>query len=241
MSDVFAAVIEASKVALLEQTSAFNLLADKIIHAGNATKLISEMRDEAETSNDQILKFREYKDKLLMNLHENEAKIDSYIVESGLVDTTPVDVPATTEKAKAIATQVKNLKAVIAGFPGGIEALTGIPELSKLPGIVRNSSATGEKTYRPRIASLTCNGVSIFETKGDKHIANVTILKLHLAKNEKVTVETSKLQELLFAAAGTHDLTTLNGAPVNFDLVIPATAELSEQKFEIVVIPSVSN
>ena len=246
--NVYATIISAGADTLGLEIAAFNKMADQIIHADNAYKLVHELRDVTETTDENILKFREYKEKVLANLRENEEKIEQYIISNNLVDTTPIDVEAVTSQAKEKATLIKNLKATLSSLPGGTDALSGLPEVSKLPGISRagGSGAGGTGIKRPRLASITMDGVNIEEVKGDKHIATISVLVTHLKKNEYLTatgeeITTSFLQAHLFEAAGVSDLAALNGKPIEFSLALLKGEAKAEVTVSLVCVPSVPN
>lgn len=236
----YEALITSGMDTLRSESAAYNVLAERIVHADNAVRLVHEYRDDAETEDPNIVAFRDFKEKLLANLAAAETKIETYIVDNKLVDTTPIDVAAATEQAKAKAKLVKELKTVLSNFPGGTEALSELPELTKLPGVRAGGStgAGGTGIKRPRLTSITVDGVNI-EKDGK---STTGILAAHLTKAEYVTatggeITTSFLQEHLYAAAGVSDLSTLKGRPIEFSLAVKKGE--AEETLSIVAVPSV--
>jgi hypothetical protein len=225
---------------LTEQINSANSVADRVINAENQNKLIHEVR---ETNEDipEIVEFREWVNKAQLAIEKRTAAIDQLIVERGLVDTAPVDVPAETENYKTVAAQVKAMLSTLKMLPGGEDAAKNLPELKSLPG-VRKSSGTsggGTGTRRPRLSAITVdyqdgNGpVDVFETKVDEqtkeshNVANLTVLSKVLSSKFKTKIEVKGLQDELFAAAKTDDLSSLDGKPVEFPVTIPGEGDTS--------------
>lgn len=236
----FDALISEALNTIREQTEAGNAVADKVIHADNANKLLAEVR---ETSDDpEIVKYREFLENAYAQLAESEKKIDDYILSQGMVDTTPVDVEAETTKWKEISTTVKAMTNAIKTLPGFDETkLADIPELKSLPGTRKASTSSGGTgVKRPRIASIAVTypdgtTTDIYETKDGVNNSNLTVLAKSLASTYKRKVEVKDLQAALFAAAGTDDLNTLDGKPVEFAYSVPKSDNPEDGSYNLMV------
>ena len=217
----FAGFISEGVALIKTQTAQANVLADKLKHAGNINALISEMRDEVDTTDENILAFREAKENLLKQLEGFESQIDEYIVSAGLVDQTPINVEAVTEQYKALAKTVKSTTEVIKGIPGSEEYLTDLPELAKVAG-TRSGGSNATGVRRPRIASVAYssdNGTTWNDVQKDGK-ATLTLLSQKLtaikAKEDEQDYSGENLRDAMFKAAETDDLKTLDGKPVEF-------------------------
>lgn len=223
---------------LQTQTNAASALAEKVIHADNTAKILHEIRDERETADENILKFREFKAQICERLLAAESQIEDYIVKAGLIDTTPVDIEAATAEYKALVAQIKSMKDVVVSLAGNAEiALPPVP--TPMPGVRKGASSAsqgGTAVRRPRFSTIKVDGVDIFEMKGDKRVSTASVVAAHLTKELKVTVDGAKLREAIFAAAGTNDLASLNGKPIEFVFNVEVGEE--SKNLNIVAIPA---
>ena len=212
-----------------------NAVADKVVNAGNAAALVAEVRNTSDDA--QIVAFRVWLDKANNAILAKELEIDKYIVDAGMVSTEPVDVEAETANFKTLDAQIKGIVGALKSIPGGDAVVTDLPERKTLPGSRKSSTGAGTGVKRPRISHITCDGVDVFKTTGEgadaKTQANLTVLAAHLTAETKTKVEVSDLQTALFAAAGTDDLSSLNGKPVEF------VVNVGERNFSIVATPTV--
>lgn len=246
----FDAFVTAAVDSLTEQINSANAVADKVINADNTNKLIHEVR---ETSDDEtIAKFREWFDLANAEILRREQEIDKYIVDQGLVTVETVDVDKETENYKALSQTIKAMQGALAAIPGGADAAKNLPDLKSLPG-VRKSSSTGSSggtgIKRPRLSAITADygdgPVDIYETKKgengqpDTNVANLTTLSKALAAKFKTKVEVKDLQTDLFKAAGTDDLSTLDGKPVTFTVSIPSEDGNSSHTVTVTATPTV--
>jgi hypothetical protein len=237
MSDVSTFFSEATAQITTLITQA-NAIADRVANAGNAESLVAEVRNTSDVP--EIVAFREWLDKANMAIFNKEREIDALIVEKGLVSTEPVDVPAETENYKALDGQIKPLLAAFKAIPGGDAVLSVLPERKVLPGTRKSSAGAGTGVKRPRISHITCDGKDIFKNvknaKGEEVTqSNLTVLAAHLSAETKSKVEVSDLQSAIFAAAGTDDLSSLNGKPVEF------VVNVEGRNFSIVATPTVKD
>jgi hypothetical protein len=215
------------------QVAEANVLATALQNAGNATVLIHEYRDTAETDDAEILKYRAFMDQVNLKVLEVQANIENYITEQGFVDVTPVDVDATTEAYKSLRTAIRSGVTHLTNIAP--DAVKDLPELKAIPG-VRSASATG--VHRPRIAQAFCNGEEIFLTAKDKDgnektVSNFTTLAAHISKLSGVKVDGKDLHAPCFEAAGTTDLSSLAGKPVDY------VFNAADTNYSIRIIPTV--
>ena len=234
----------AGAIALAEQyVTEANTHADKVIHAGNATLLLHQVRDEADTDNADILQYREAIDQINNKVLDLQKWVEAKIIEAGLVDTAPVDEDAERAAYKAARDQFKALGEMYKTLTGG----TAIPvavELKNLPGTRASSSGSG--TLRPRVSEVSADGVKL-QGKGpkakdgsDTFVSNFSVLAAYLSKVADRKVEVSDLHAAAFAAAGTSDLSSLNGTPIEFVYNVEMNdAEHTVLTFDIKVVPSV--
>ncbi len=233
--------LETLKAAILGN----NVRANRIRSAGNTAALVHEVRESAETTDETILAYRAKFQQAQERILAWQAEIDKYIVENGLVETGSVDVEAETEAWKKDAATIKNLRKVLEGLPGGADALAAaeLPDVVGIPG-ARSGGGGSTGVRRPRfsLVEYTVAGSDDWKraekTEGEGEDAvvksNLTILATILGtKDHKVTA--SDLQGPLFDAAGTNDLSTLNGTPVEFafsvgdvNYMVRATPTVSE-------------
>jgi len=221
MSD-FAPFIAGAQATIVTETEAANALAEKLIHTDNAFKAIYEVRDETVTADENINKYRIYVADLEAKMEAAAKQIEDYIVAQGLVDTAPIDKDAVTAEYKAIAARVKGMVTVLSTIPGGSEVLPQLPELKSIPGTRTGRAGAGAGTPKLRLASITCDGTDVYQDVTDaktsevKRTVTLSILAAKLSKENSVKVEPKDLIAALFAAAGTQDMSTLAGKPVEF-------------------------
>jgi len=229
--------VAAGAAALSELVVQANGLADKLVAAGNSQMLVHQFRNDAETEDDAILKFRQWLDAANTEILKRTEAIDAYIVEKGYVDTTPIDTEAVTTQYKTVAQQVRDMRKTLASFPGAEDALKDVPELKAAPGTGRGGANT-TGIMRPRFAQILYRVAGTEEwqdafTEVDKdgtkvRKTNLTILSQVLGKGVKdASVSAKDLQEAMYSAAGTKDLS----APVEFAFGV------GDKNYEIRVTP----
>lgn len=204
-----------------------NALANRIKSAGNVSALVAEVRDTTATEDEKILAYRKWMDEVNTAILNNQKAIEEYIKSAGLVDTGDLDVEKATADWKATADKVKAAKGMLKTL-GGEDALKDIPEVVGIPGTrAGGSAATGIR--RPRFQDIsytvagTENWVVVSETEGEgaeaKVKTNLTMLGNALSTKEHKVVS-KDLQAALYAAAGTEDISTLAGKPVEFAFAV---------------------
>lgn len=205
-----------------------NAIASQLKAVGNVGKIVSEIRDNSD--DEKVVRFREFKTQLLAKLDEAERTVDAHIKASLMPSTDGLDVEAAKAAYAPLAAQVKALHTVVGTFAAQTPA-GGVPEglltgLLTLKGTQSKASNGESGIRRPRISEITVNGESVFEEKKNedgtvKHVSNLTVLKLWLDKKYKghgYTVPV--IQDLMFGAAGTEDISTLEGKPFDFTLAL---------------------
>lgn len=236
MASVFAAFAEQYEIVAAQA----NKLADQLNHAGNTTKLVHEVRDDKETTDETILKYREWYSQVNEAILKNQAAVEAHIVSAGLIDTTPVDVPTATTQYKELKTQANAMKGAIKVFPGHEDVLDKLTALQPVSGVRVGTGGGGTGIRRPRLASITVDGDEVFTTVkakdgSDKKVANFTNTAIHLGKINNVKVDSEAIRSAAFAAAGTEDLATLNGKPISFNFSV------GDNNYAIVATPSVAS
>jgi hypothetical protein len=234
-TDTVAPFVESARAALTELIDANNHRAEQLKAAGNTAALVHEVRDTAETSDPEILKFREMKERALAEILTWEKTIEAYIVAQGLVKTADVDVDALTATWKTTHSQITKMRDVLS-MMGGEEAVKSLPAIVGIPG--KSGGAAGQSGInRPRFQAIQyqvagkSEWTQVFVDDTDKENnpirrTNLTVLGQALTKDigstldPKVTVTSKDLQGPMFDAAGTKDLATLKGEPFSFGFTV---------------------
>lgn len=222
MSD-FAQFIDYTVQTLNAQIAEANAVADAVNSADNPAAVVAEVLKTSDAP--EIVAYREWLDKansaILAKMSEAEAFAKANLIPAG-----DVDIEAETAKFKAQDATIKALINALSKVPGGETALPNLTERKMVKGVSKGGGARagqGEGTKRPRISKIVVDGVDVFETVGDRTVANLTTLHKWLASRygKNVAVPSVKdMQVHLFGAAGTEDLSTLNGKPVEFALSV---------------------
>lgn len=216
------AFVQSSVAFLNAQIAELNQRAERIHNANNSAALIHEVRDTAETSDEQILKYRADFEAAQAEILKWQTAIEQYIVRAGLVSVEPVDVAAETEAWKAQNATVKALRTALENVSK--DAVTGLTEVKGIPGSARGGSQAG--VLRPRVQRIRVQvagqdtWTEVFSEKekdGAKvQFTNMTVLAQALTKQYGQAVTAQDVQAPLFEEAKTTDLSTLNGQPVTF-------------------------
>jgi hypothetical protein len=230
MSEATAAVVNPlvaqMGAAVTELINENNARAERLRSAGNSAALVHEVRDEKETDDARILKYRDDMEKANAEILRWQEEIEKYIRESGLVSVEPVDVDKETEAWKALHAQIKPMLTVMKNI-GGDDSVNDLPEIKGIPGR-GNSVSSAPGTPKPRVQRIRYQvagsdaWVEVSKEKetddGNKvNFTNLTVLSQALNKAYKgAGVSASDLQGPMFDAAGTKDLSVLNGKPVQF-------------------------
>jgi len=237
----FGSLIEAAKATLVTLIGENNGRANRIKSAGNVAALIADVRDNSETTDENILKYRAFFEQANNAILDAQKKVEEYIREAGLVSTGDVDVDAETAAWKAVAEQIKSARTLVKNL-GGEDSLADLPEIVGIPGTrAGGSGATGVRRPRFQEIKFSVAGsdewTTVGETKGEgdeaKFVTNLTMLAGILGDKDH-KVGSKDLQEALFAAAKTEDLSTLGGTPVEFAFTV------GEKNYLVNVTPRVS-
>jgi hypothetical protein len=216
----------------------------RIQKAGNVTALVHEVRDDVETTDPKVQAYREWFEKAQAEILRKQGEIEEYILNMGLVDVEPVDVEAETKKLKESGGQIKAMLTTLGSF--GVDVNS---EEMSIPAMlsVRGGNAAGSSGPRPRISETyyrvagTEEWIEVYSDKTDKdgvvtRSASLTVLAQALnraygAAEGHVDVTVRDLNGPLFESAGTRDLKSLNGTPVDFVFTV------DNVNLEIKVIP----
>lgn len=208
-----------------------NNRAERIRNAGNLAATLAEYRDKSETTDPEVLKYRQMYEQAMAEILSWQKDVEQHIKDAGLVDTTDVDVEKETAAWKTAHGTVRSMLNVLQQI-GGEDALKDLPEIKGIPGTRSssggNTGATGIK--RPRfqsiryaLASKPDEWTEVYSTDEKDGVkvqkTNLTLLAQSLSKTFKdagASVEASDLQGALYAEAGTQDLSTLEGKPITF-------------------------
>lgn len=230
-------VLAMIRTTLSAQVAEANALGDKISASKQGTGgLVHQLRETDDTDDEVILKFRARKEKVLAALLADEAKTDEHIKVTYLQSPDSFDVDAATAEFKSLKDAVKAGQAYARTAPGFTDAyLTSLPTIKGVRGASSGGgSGTGGK--RPRLESVSINGHQVERTNDDGTVtANFTLAAAWLQADAggETKVKPSDLHAACFAAAGTDDLSTLNGKAVDFSF------SAGDKNYSIVVVPRV--
>jgi hypothetical protein len=245
VSESIRRLVEVSRNTWEAEVTEANLIANKLRTAGNALALIHEVRDSADTDDQFILNYRQWKEDTDNKILANQAAVEKHIVEQGLVNVEPIDEDALRKQYLAKALQLKNLRTSISAFIDAEHRETVLNSWTNLvtaPGTrASNGDGTGKGSgvEKARIQSINVDGTDVFvstTTDGEEvRKTSLTILALWLSKDSGTKVDGSVIREAAYAAAGVTKLADLNGQPVEFSL------NVGEKTYRnITVVPAVS-
>lgn len=222
MSDMLQMVVSA----LTEQTNTANTLQSEIAAAGSdRAKVIHDRLTDENTDDPKIKAFQEFLDKANAEI-ERQSKAAEEYVTANLPGADPEEIAAKTEQFKALVDSIKAARKFAATLPGATdEAFKDVPALKTLRGATAGARGTGGK--RPRLVatayrtSTKSEWIAAETEREDKEgnavtVTNFTVLAAALSKAFKAKVEVKDLQAAAFEAAGTDDLSTLEGKPFEF-------------------------
>jgi hypothetical protein len=198
-----------------------NSLADKLVAAGSKDLLLHQFRDEAETDDANILKYRKWYNSVNEEILKNQAAVEKYIIEKGFVSQEPIDVEKITAQYKDLVSQARDMRKTLLSFPGVEKALEDVPEIKAAPGTGRGG-ASSAGIPRPRFAKIEYRvagseaWIDVFTVKDagkpeEKRVTNLTVLAQLISKDagKDVNVSAKDLQGPLYETAGTQDLSTI--------------------------------
>lgn len=202
---------------LSDATNKANAVADKILAATtDRTKRVHELRTEENPQDEKIAAFQKWYEAANAKIEEQVAAIDEYIKSELLAEVPEGDVNALREQYKELKTQVTsavNFAKTVPGFSE--ETLKEVPELKSLRGGTSGGGTGGKRPRVERISfSTSAEGPWTEVDKDGK--TNFTLLAQRLSKESASKVEVKDLQAAAFDAAGTNDLSSLEGKVFTF-------------------------
>lgn len=214
MSEILTMVV----ATLTDATQKANKVAEEILAATtDRTKMVHEIRTAENSDDEKIAAFQKWYEAANAKIEEQVAAIDEYIKSEKLgasLDETALN--AKREQYKELKTQVTsavNFAKTVPGFTE--ETLKEVPELKSLRG---GTSGGGTGGKRPRVERISFSQNSEGPwTEVDKDgKTNFTLLAQRLSKDVGSKVEVKDLQAAAFEAAGTDDLSSLDGKVFTF-------------------------
>lgn len=200
-----------------EQTNKANEIADKILAATtDRTKRVHEIRTDENTQDEKVKAFQEWFDKANAKIEEQVAAIEEYIKTTLLASVDESEVETLREQYKELKTGVSTALNFAKTVPGySEEALANVPDLKSLRG---GTSGAGTGGKRPRVErmSFSTNSEGPWTEVDKDGKTNFTLMAQRLSKESGTKVEVKDLQSAAFEAAGTDDLSTLNGRVFSF-------------------------
>jgi hypothetical protein len=203
---------------LTDATAKANKVADEILAATtDRTKMVHEIRTAEDTDDEKIKAFQQWYEAANAKIEEQVAAIDEYIKAEKLgTSLDEAALNAKREEYKGLKTQVTsavNFAKTVPGFTE--ETLKAVPELKSLRG---GTSGGGTGGKRPRVERISfaasADGPWTEVDKDGK--TNFTLLAQRLSKDSGTKVEVKDLQAAAFEAAGTDDLSSLEGKVFTF-------------------------
>lgn len=193
-----------------------NAIAEKYAASNtDEKKLVHEIREDGDASDENVQKFRAYKEQVLAALESATAKINAYITENLLPTRENIDPEVVKEEhkaaKKAATTALEYLEQNAGDLIDALREEYNVGDLKNLRG-GSTSGGTGTGGKRPRVTDIWIDGESI--QKDGK--ANFTMLANALKKISKTDVAVKDLQGAAFTAAKTEDLKSLDGEIFEF-------------------------
>lgn len=187
-------------------------------------KMIHEMRDETETTDETILAYRAKLAKIDATREKLVEEATNYVKGLVVAEKSDEEIAALRDEAKTLTGEGKALVNVLRMFGTNVDALPALPGVSASG----NSGTTGIK--RPRVSAITLAGEPVItKTKAAdgtvKETATVSGLSSALKAAQKegkaakdVDVETATLQALIFEQFGTDDLSVVEDQSRTFNV-----------------------
>lgn len=191
-----------------DQVTAANAIAQEVsASSGGVNRQIKDIRDDEETTDANILKYREARDALMQRAAEMREKIEAYIIErDGLAAMSDETRKEKQDEYKALRQSATAARKLLELQPGYDETwLADVPELLNFStGKPAGQRASSGGSFRPRLASATVNGEDV--SKDGK--VTFTILAATLStKDHKVGPR--DLQEAALKEANAEDFSSV--------------------------------
>ena len=230
MSDLTTMIVSS----ITDLTTQANELAGKISAATtDRTKLVHDYlnpEEGAEPADDKIAQFIQMREQVLARLEDEENKAREYVTATYLGDIDESAVDAQKAEYKELADKVKtSRKFFLTTIPGATEDdLKDVPALKTLRGGTASGGSGSKRPRLNRVAYRTSTSEPWTEvskqTKNAKDedvtVTNFTVLATELKAKFGTKVEVKDLQSNAFEAAGTDDLSSLEGKVFEFAVTV---------------------
>jgi hypothetical protein len=212
-SDPMVAMVQQTVSGQIEQA---NALVQKInANTTDKGKLVHDIRTDENVTDERVRAFQAWFNKAEAEIERRVSEVDEYIKANLLPASEDVDVDALKTQHKALKDSIRAALTFVQTVPGYNADEFSVPDLANLRGGTSGGTGTGGK--RPRLNRIWVNGDLISKTVKDAKsgddvdVSNFTLAAAHIGKLAKTKVEVKDLQQAAFSAAGTDDLSTLNG------------------------------
>lgn len=212
---------------LTSQTTEANELAEKIGAAtSDRTKLVHDHLTDENTEDEKILAYQEFIEKANAEIEAQTEAARAYVMEKYLPEVDDSAIEAQKTQYAALVAQIKAARKYAATIPGFSEeeSLKNVPALKTLRGGTAGGGTGSKRPRLQRVAYRTSTNQPWTEVSTQKDakdgtkvtVTNFSLLATTLKEKFKSKVEVKDLQAAAFDAAGTDDLSTLNGHVFDF-------------------------
>lgn len=215
---------------LTTQTEQANGLQEKISAAtSDRTKLVHDHLTDENTEDEKILAYQEFVEKANAEIEAQTEAARAYVMEKYLPEVDDSAIEAQKTEYASLVAQIKAARKFAATIPGFTEDdLKDVPVLKTLRG---GTAGGGTGSKRPRLQRVSYRTATnqpwvAVETERDgKDGTKVTVTNFSLLATTfkdvfKQKVEVKDIQAAAFDAAGTDDLSTLNGNVFDFAMSV---------------------
>lgn len=217
-----------------EKIAAANKVAETVqANTVDENKLVHEIRDNRETTDENLKKFHAYIDRLDDERFKAVEKVDAYIRDNLMPKRDEnVDIDAlkkSHDEARKAAKRALDFLRDQFSSDEEFEKFCQENNIPALKSVRGGTTGTGAGTPRPRIVGGYIDGEDVSK---DGNV-NFTILAAALAKKSGQDVEVRDLQSAAFEAAGTTDLKSLNGRGFEYSYTV------GDKNYMIKIVPAV--
>lgn len=211
---------------LTSQTGEANGLAEKISAAtSDRTKLVHDHLTDENTEDEKILAYQEFVEKANAEIEAQTEAARAYVMEKYLPEVDDSAIEAQKTQYAALVAQIKAARKFASTIPGyKDEDLAEVPALKTLRGGTAGGGTGSKRPRLQRVSYRTATNqpwVEVSTQRAGKDGTEVTVTNFSLLATTlkdvfKAKVEVKDLQAAAFDAAGTDDLSTLNGNVFDF-------------------------